>query len=149
MILVALDPSSTACGFAVFDGLRLVDHGTVTRGKRMLTDYATTCAKTILSAVTSHGGWEPEVWYETNDRQTIPRERQRSMRLQAQGAGRILQALGVEGHEKQADSRTKERRARDVALIYGLGNASEHAKDAVALGHSIATDPKRLARLHD
>lgn len=150
--IIALDPSSTACGWALFRGVELLAHGTIKRGKRTLTDYARACALEIHTLCRPHiKDDKPDVWYEINDRQTIPRERQRSMRLQAQGAGRILQAMGVEGHERQADSRTKERRARECSLIYGVEDCSEneHALDAIALGHAIVTDPKRLARLHD
>ena len=154
MLIVALDPSSTACGWSIFRALELVDHGTVKRGKSTLAEYAKECTRAIRAAVVSAGGHLipfPEVWYEINDRQKIPRERQRSMRLQAQGAGRILQALGVEGQERQADSRTKAKRSLECSLIYGVEDcpANEHALDAIALGHSIATDPKRLARAHD
>jgi hypothetical protein len=142
---VALDPSSTACGWAVFRGLELIARGTVKRGKNTLTDYANECADDILHAA---DGDPFDVLYEINDRQKIPRERQRSMRLQAQGTGRILQALGVEGQERQADSRTKERRALECSLIYGIEDcpANEHVLDAVALGHAVVTNPERLAK---
>ena len=149
MLTVALDPSSTFCGWAVFRRLELIDHGTVKRGKNTLTAYANECRREILGAFQRAGGClVPDVWYEINDRQKIPRERQRSMRLQAQGAGRILQALGGEGQERQADARTKEKRSLECSLIYGVEDcpANEHELDAISLGHSIVTDPERLAR---
>ena len=146
--VVTLDPRSTACGWYLFRGVQLLAHGTIKRGRGGLTEYAAECAREILAAFVEHGGWPtPEVWYEINDRQRIPPEKQKSMRLQAQGSGRILQALGVQGKEWQADSRTKELRARASSLIYGVEDcpANEHALDAIALGHAIVTDPKRLA----
>ena len=151
-IIIALDPSSTACGWSLFRGPTLESHGTVKRGRRTLTDYAHECAREIFAALGGDGFTaDLEVWYEVNDRQTIPRERQKSMRKQAQGAGRILQALGVDGHEQHVDSKTKERRGREASLIYGVEDcpANEHELDAVALGHAIISDPKRLARAHD
>lgn len=145
--IIALDPSSTFCGWAVFHGLILVAHGTIKRGKMSLAAYASICGERILAAA----GDDCEVWYEVNDRQRIPRERQVSMRKQAQGTGRILQALGVDGHEQHVDSKTKEKRGREASLIYGVEDckANEHKLDAIALGHNIVTDPKRLARAHD
>lgn len=151
-LLAVLDPSSTYCGWALFRGVELLAHGTIKRGRSGLTEYAAECAREILAAFVEHGGWpHPEVWYEINDRQRIPREKQKSMRKQAQGAGRILQALGVEGKEQPVDSKTKERRGHEASLIYGVEDcpANEHELDAIALGHAIVTDPKRLARLHD
>lgn len=150
--IIALDPSSTYCGWALFRGVQLVAHGTIRRGKRTLTDYANECCREIREAAGADGfDADFDVWYEINDRQKIPRERQKSMRKQAQGTGRILQALGVEGQERQADSRTKERRARECSLIYGVEDcpANEHELDAIAVGHGVVTDPKRLARVHD
>lgn len=152
MVVIALDPSSTACGWSFFRGITLLAHGTVKRGKRTLTDYARACAIEIHSLASPYLKRDKaEIWYEINDGQKIPRERQKTMRKQAQGAGRILQALGVDGHERQADNRTKERRARECSLIYDVPDcpANEHELDAIALGHAIVCDPKRLARAHD
>ena len=146
--IIALDPSSTACGWSLFRGVQLVAHGTIKRGKNTLTNYAYECAREIHTLTRPHRNHErPEFWYEINDRQTIDRKKQKSMRKQAQGTGRILQALGVEGQERQADSRTKEQRARECSLIYGVEDcpANEHELDAIAVGHSVVTDPKRLA----
>ena len=148
--IIALDPSSTACGWSLFRGVVLLSHGTVKREKNTLTAYAAECNVEIRKAVMLSGCRLipfPEVHYEINDRQKIPREKQKSMRKQAQGTGRILQALRVEGHEQQADSRPKERRARECSLIYGVADCkeNEHELDAIAVGHTIVTDPKRLA----
>ncbi|MDK1020063.1 MAG: hypothetical protein QGD90_00305 [Candidatus Hydrogenedentes bacterium] len=149
--IIALDPSSTFCGWALYQGVNLISHGTIKRGRLPLACYANICAKTIRFAFKKAGGtMDPEVWYEINDRQRIPRERQKSMRKQAQGTGRILQALGVEGHERHVDSKTKEKRGWEASLIYGVADCpvNEHALDAIALGHAIVSDPERLARRH-
>ena len=67
--IIALDPSSTACGWSLFRGVVLLSHGTVKRGKRTLTEYANDCAREIRRAVVSAGCRLipfPEVYYEIN-----------------------------------------------------------------------------------
>ncbi len=150
MLTLALDPSSTSCGWALFRGTMLAAHGTTRRKGNSLTAYAREFASEVRAAVKLYPDEAVvEVWYEINDGAPIPRKRQKSMRKQAQGTGRLLQALGLEGHEKQADNRKKEKRARDTSLIYGIPmkptKTWEHELDSIALGHRIVNDEKRLA----
>ena len=146
MLTLALDPSSTATGWALFDGLQLREYGTVRRNSRKLVDYAAGIANVYFAA------WarvEPPcdhqcIVYEINDT-PMPRARQASLRKCHEATGRILQALGVEGEPVQADRKKKKQRRADMELIYKLeGRVSEHCIDAIALGHRVVNDPKRL-----
>ena len=140
MITLALDPSSTATGFAIFNGLELMTWGTERRNKRTVCEYAQDLARRIFNE-------EDEidrVVYELSDR-PVPRERQKPMRKSFMATGRILQALGVEGEPVKPDRKKKSQRRIDMELIYELeGRVSEHAIDAIALGHRVVNDPQHL-----
>ena len=138
MLTLALDPSSTATGYAIFDGGELMQYGTQRRGEKTLYQFAEWFDLLPLS-------WHFDlIVYEVNDT-PMPRARQASMRKCHQATGRILQALGVEGEPIQADRKKKKQRRADMELTYGLeGRVSEHAIDAIALGHRVVNDPTRL-----
>lgn len=141
MLLLALDPSSTACGWALFRDKRLMDYGTVRRRKgEAVVDYATGVRLAIKPLCASGAA---RAVYEINDSAFIPRKRQKSMRLCQEATGRILQALGVEAEPMQADSRKKPQRRNEMLLIYEIKERiSEHAIDAIALGHRAVSEIK-------
>ena len=104
-MILALDPSSTATGYALFRDSRLLKYGTVRRKKNdTVYAYACSVAGRICCAVSITEGFR--VVYEINDT-PLPRARQKSMRKAMQATGRILQALGVEGEPMQADRKKK------------------------------------------
>ena len=141
MLTLALDPSSTATGWAFFDGAALVAHGTTRRQKgEPLKDYAV-----AVQAIASRACAVPRcVVYEVNDT-PMPRARQASLRKCHEATGRLLQAFGVDGEPVQADRKKKKQRRADMELIYKLeGRVSEHAIDAIALGHRVVNDPTML-----
>ena len=137
MLTLALDPSSTACGWALFYGRELHCYGAVRRQKKQ-DQWAYAWA--VQHAVPTS---KDRVVYEINDGASIPRKRQRSMRIAHEATGRILQALGVAGEPIQADNRKKPARREEMRLIYGVpDSASEHAVDAIALGHRVVSEIK-------
>ena len=136
MLILALDPSSTACGWALFDNRALSHYGTVKRGKRGLADYA--------KSVPGHVFAPDRVVYEIND-SPMPRARQKALRMAHEATGRILQALGVDGEPVRADRKRKKQRRSDMVAIYKLvGVVSEHAIDAIALGHRVSSEIKGI-----
>ena len=138
MLTLALDPSSTATGFALFRSKELVEHGTVRRRKG---ETVYTYAERVLLGIPVP---YQRVVYEINDT-PMPRARQTALRKCHEATGRILQALGVEGEPVQADRKKKAQRRADMVLVYGIKERiSEHAIDAIALGHRVVNDPARL-----
>lgn len=142
MLTLALDPSSTATGWALFQGRELKEWGTVRRQKgQSLRDYALAVRKAmpLYRAVV----------YEINDT-PMPRARQASLGKCHEATGRILQALYADGEPIQADRKKKAQRRVEVVMVYQIKERiSEHACDAIMLGHRVVNDPKRWEPGHD
>lgn len=142
MVILALDPSSTATGFAIFNNGELMTWGTKNRNNRPLHEYAADLAHRILNEEDEIG----RIVYEVNDA-PMPRARQASMRKCHEGVGRILQALGVEGEPAQANRQKKGERRLKMTLAYSLkGRISEHAVDSICLGDLFVRDRMKMVK---
>ena len=142
MLTLALDPSSTACGWALFDGQTLEAHGTVRRHKWPLHAYACEVDAITGEAIASlFSEDDVRVVYELSNR-PIPAVRLKGMVKAFMATGRILQAMRVDGEPVRPDNKKKGERRADMVLKYEIETRlSEHAADAIMLGDRVVNDP--------